>query len=180
MDNGYKVYPHNPPHYFVPNAIYMVTGAILHNRHLLFEDRRKQIVLEVLLSRSQALGWNMVACAILHNHYHFIARSPASATTLPKLIRQLHSITAIELNKWDRTPGRQVWFNYWDTCITYERSYLARLHYVLMNPVKHGLVESPIDYPYCSYKWFVKQSDQDLQSLVFDQPIDKVNIFDEF
>ena len=124
--------------------------------------------------------WNMEAWAILHNHYHFIARSPASATTLPKLIRQLHSITAIELNKWDRTPGRQVWFNYWDTCITYERSYLARLHYVLMNPVKHGLVESPIDYPYCSYKWFVKQSDQDLQSLVFDQPIDKVNIFDEF
>lgn len=180
MDNGYKVYPHNPPHYFVPNAIYMVTGAILHNQHLLFEDRRKQIVFDVLLSRSQALDWNIKAWAILHNHYHFIARAPESAATLSKLIRQIHSITAIELNKWDQTPGRQVWFNYWDTCITHEKSYFARFHYVHLNPVKHGLVESPIDYPYCSYKWFVEQSDNNFKSLGFDQPIDKVNVFDEF
>ncbi|HEX5839094.1 MAG TPA: transposase [Anaerolineales bacterium] len=180
MDNRYKVYPHNPPHYFVPNAIYMVTGAILHNQHLLFDDRRKQIVLEVLLSRSQALGWNMEAWAILHNHYHFIARAPESAATLSKLIRQLHSITAIELNKWDQTPGRQVWFNYWDTCITYERSYLARLHYVLMNPVKHGLAQNPADYSYCSYKRFIEQRGDDLKKMVFNQPIDQVNVFDEF
>ena len=180
MDEEYKVYPHNPPHYFVPNAIYMVTGAILHRQHLLFEDEKKQMVLEVLLSRSQALGWNMEGWAILHNHYHFIARAPECATTLSKVIRQIHSITAIELNKWDKTPGRQVWFNYWDTCITHEKSYFARLHYVHLNPVKHGLVESAIDYPYCSYKWFIEQADKDLSSLVFDQPIDNVIVFDEF
>jgi len=35
MDEVFKVYLHNPPHYFVPNAMYMVTGAILNNQHLL-------------------------------------------------------------------------------------------------------------------------------------------------
>ena len=35
MDDIYKVYPHNPPHYFVPNAIYMVTGSTLYKKALI-------------------------------------------------------------------------------------------------------------------------------------------------
>ena len=87
--------------------------------------------------------------------------------TLKKLIQQLHSITAIQLNKWDESPGRQVWFNYWDSCLTYEKSYLARLHYVHMNPVKHGIVHNPMDYPFCSYQWVLEQGEATLKEQVF-------------
>ena len=52
MDETYKTYIFNPPHYFVPNAMYIVTGAILHNQHLLNEDRKKQLVLETLMDPS--------------------------------------------------------------------------------------------------------------------------------
>jgi putative transposase len=180
MDGTYRTYLFNPPHYFVPNAMYMVTGAILHNQHLLNEDRKKHFILNTLFDRSNLLGWEMQAWAILNNHYHFIAKAPVDATTLSKLIRQVHSITAIQLNQWDRTPGRQVWFNYWDTCLTYEKSYLARLHYVHTNPVKHYIAENATDYPYCSYKWFIEQGDENLKQLVFDQPIDRVKIIDDF
>ena len=117
---------------------------------------------------------------LLNNHYHFVAKAPEDVSTLSSMIRQVHSITAIEINKRDKVSGRQVWFNYWDTCLTYENSYLARLQYVHMNPVKHGLVKDPVDYPFCSYKWFIEQADSNLNSLVFDQPIDKINVFDEF
>jgi putative transposase len=180
MEKAYKVYPHNPPHYFVPNAMYMVTGAILHNRNLLIEDRKKELILQTLLQRSSTFGWDMQAWAILNNHYHFVARAPENVNTLSKLIRQVHSITAIELNKWDKTPGRQIWFNYWDTCLTNENSYLARLNYVHTNPVKHGLVDNPMDYPFCSYRWFRKQGSEELKKQVFNQPIDRIKIFDNF
>ena len=73
---------------------------------------KKQLVQETLLGRSKLLGWDMEAWAILNNHYHFIARAPEGANTLSKLIRQVHSITAIQLNEWDKTKGRQVWFKY--------------------------------------------------------------------
>jgi hypothetical protein len=33
-----------------------------------------------------------------------------------------------------------VWYNFRDTRLTYEKSYLARLNYVYQNAVKHGLV----------------------------------------
>ncbi len=117
MADIYKVYLHNPPHYFVPNAMYMVTGAILHNQHLLIENRRKELVLQTLLERAALLGWNLQAWSILNNHYHFIAEAPENATNLSKLIQQLHSVTAIQINRWDSTPGRQVWFNYWDSML---------------------------------------------------------------
>jgi putative transposase len=132
------------------------------------------------LERTELLGWELQAWAVLDNHYHFVAQAPDNAMTLEKLIRQLHSITAIEINRWDKTPGRQVWFNYWDSCLTYEKSYLARLHYVHLNPVKHGLIDNAVNYPFCSYKWFIEQSDGTLKKLVFAQPIDRVKIMDRF
>jgi Transposase and inactivated derivatives len=180
MEAVYKVYPHNPPHYFVSNAMYMVTGAILRNQHIINENRKKEFVLQVLFERSELLGWNIEAWAILHNHYHFIAQAPEHADTLTKLIKQIHSVTAIQMNKWDGTPGRQVWFNYWDSCITDEKSYLARLHYIHLNPVKHGLIDNAIDYPYCSYRWFVERVDDNLKKQIFNQAVDQANVFDDF
>lgn len=180
MDDIYKTYPHNPPHYFVSNAVYMVTGAILHKHHLLSEDRRKEFFLKTLFEKAKLFGWNLEAWAVLHNHYHFIGQAPQDSTTLTKLLQQVHSITAIQINRWDNVRGRQVWQNYWDTCITYEKSYLARLRYVPENPVKHGLAENAMDYPFCSFRWFIERGDDDLIEQVVNQPMNKVNVFDDF
>lgn len=180
MEGIYKTYLHNPPHYFVPNAMYMVTGSILHKHNLLSEEKRKEFVLQILFEKAKLFGWELQAWAVLNNHYHFIGEAPEDARTLPKLIQQFHSITAIQINKWDNATGRQVWHNYWDTCLTYEKSYYARLRYVHENPVKHGLVQNEIDYPFCSYKWFLEKSNDELKDQVFSQPIDRLNIVDDF
>jgi REP-associated tyrosine transposase len=180
MEDIYKVYLHTPPHYFVPNAMYMVTGSIYQKQDLMHENRQKEFFLKTLFEKADSFGWNMEAWAVLNNHYHFISQASTDSTTLAKWIQQVHSITAIQFNRWDNTPGRQVWQNYWDTCLTYEKSYLARLRYVHENPVKHGLVENAADYPYCSYKWFFGQGDNDLKEQIANQPIDKVNVFDDF
>jgi len=160
--------------------MYMVTGAILYNQNLLIENRRKEFVLHTLLERTALFGWNLQAWSILNNHYHFIAQAPENAINLSKFIQQVHSVTAIQFNRWDSTPGRQVWFNYWDSCLTYEKSYLARLHYVHMNSVKHGLANEARDYPFCSYKWFIEQGDEAFRKQVFAQPIGRLKIFDDF
>ena len=180
MDTLYKIQPHNPPHYFVSNAMYMVTGSILYNQRLLFDNARKSIVCELLFERAKYWGWDLEAWAVLENHYHFVARAPENALTLERLIRGLHSKSAIELNKLDKTPGRQIWHNYWDTCITHESSYHARLHYVHLNPVKHRLVERAEDYPFCSYSWFLEKGDGAFRETVMSQPIDRVEVMDEF
>jgi hypothetical protein len=52
----------------------------------------------------------------------------------------LHTRAGGWINRLDNTPNRKVWHNFWDTKLTYEKSYLARLNYVHQNPVRHGLV----------------------------------------
>jgi putative transposase len=180
MDDIYKTYLHNPPHYFVPNAMYIVTGAVLYNQHLLHDNIRKSLFWEILLERVLYWKWELEAWAILENHYHFIARAPENPLTLEALIRQTHSKTAVELNRLDKAPGRKVWHNYWDTCITFETSYHARLHYVHLNPVKHELVENAEEYPFCSYRWFLEKANNDFQNTVMNQPMDRVDVVDDF
>ena len=51
----------------------------------------------------------------------------------------LHTRTASWVNRLDKTSSRKVWHNFWETKLTYQKSYLARLNYVHQNPVKHGL-----------------------------------------
>ena len=112
-------------------------------------------------------------------HYHFIAQSPKNALSLKALIQGVHSINAKFVNRVDETPGRRVWYNYWDTCIKTEKSYYARLNYVIINPVKHGLVQKPEDYLFSSYKYFIENSEPEFQKMVL-SCTDDAQVEDEY
>ena len=171
---------HTPPHLFKPNCIYFVTGTTASKIPFLAADQAKENFQNTLFTRSRLLGWQLEAWAILDNHYHFVAHAPDDVSTLTRLIRVIHSTSANFINKLDKVQGRRIWYNYWDSCITSETSYLARLHYVNMNPVKHELVESPENYSFSSYRWFVQAAEPKFQQMVFSQPIDQINVQDNF
>jgi len=80
----------------------------------------------------------------------------------------------------DQTPGRRVWFQYWDTCLTYEDSYHARLNYVHNNPVMHGLVTVAAQYAFCSASWFKENAEPLFQKRVTATPYDRVHVRDDF
>jgi putative transposase len=70
------------------------------------------------------------------------------------LVRHLHRELAIRLNRIDATLARRVMYEFWDTRLTFEKSWLARFNYVHQNAVKHGLVSVANQYPWCSASWF--------------------------
>jgi putative transposase len=73
-----------------------------------------------------------------------------------------------------------VWFNFWDTKLTYERSYLARLSYVHRNPVKHGLVMVANQYQWCSAAWFERIGTPAMIKTIYGFKIDALNVQDDF
>jgi putative transposase len=178
--NIYKDYRHNPPHLYIPNAIYMITGSTI-GKHSFFDtDLKMAYLLNTLQERASKMDWKVEAWAILSNHYHFIAKAPGDASTLSPLIRCIHSLSARYVNDLDKVPGRRIWHNYWDKCISSDKAYLVRLHYVNLNPVKHGLVEKPEDYSFSSYKYFMDDADTEFKREVFSQSIDGLDIEDDF
>jgi REP-associated tyrosine transposase len=162
----YKPHSHSPPHWFVSNAIYMVTGSTLYGKPLLDSDAKLANFYETLMERASILKWSLDARVVMPAHYHFIARSPENALSLKELIQGVHAVNAKFVNRMDGAPGRKVWYNYWDSCIQSEISYYARMRYVMMNPVKHGLVQNPEDYPFSSYKYFLENSESDFLKAV--------------
>jgi len=84
-----------------------------------------------LLTVARDFGWQLEAWAVFSNHYHFVGHAPSDAqdaATLSQMLGVLHTKTGGWINRLDGTPGRQVWHNFWDTRLTYQRSYLARLN----------------------------------------------------
>ena len=173
-------WPHAPIHKLGEPGAYMVTAGTYNKALLLDSGAKRSLVRDVLFAVAGELGWRLQTWAVLANHYHIVAMAPDDASTLRKLVRTLHSKAAIELNRIDSTPARRVWFQYWDSHITYERSYLARLNYVHHNPVHHGAVATAAEYPWCSAACFEREATAGFVETVARFKTDRLSVPDDF
>lgn len=175
-----KKWIHAPLHLFNDKGTYMVTSSTLHKEHFFKEDNDFEILQNLLFELSDKYGWKLEAWALFSNHYHFIVHSSNDPITLKNMIAHLHSSSARQLNKAHQTVGRTVWYQYWDTHISYQASYLARLNYVMQNPVKHKLVACASQYPWCSAGWFEKAASAAHYKTVMSMKTDSLSVYDDF
>ena len=173
-------WPHAPVHRLDEEGTYFVTGGTYLKRHFLNTPERRTLVLESLLRLARQYGWELQAWAVLANHYHFVAISPGSSKTLQAMVSHLHTETARELNRMDDARGRRVWYQYWDTHLTYQRSYLARLKYTNQNPVHHGVARVAEEYPWCSAAWFERTADRAFRKVVESFGLERIHVRDDF
>jgi len=158
----------------------MVTAGTYLKQPVFRSAQRLEYLCDLLLELAEKYQWQLQAWAVFPNHYHFVAQSPARAATLTALSRHLHSVTSIQANRWQRTPGRKVWFQYWETALTYPESYYARLSYVHRNAVHHGIVREPSLYPWCSAGWFQRRAATSFYKRIMAMKIDRVKVEDDF
>jgi putative transposase len=173
-------WPHSPSHLFVPDAFYIVTAGTYRKARFFHTPERLALLQSALFQQATIYGWRLEAWAVMQNHYHFVAQAPEDAKSLKRMLQALHSQTSRLVNREDSTPGRQVWFEYRDTCLTHEKSYFARLHYVHRNPLKHGVVAAAENYPWCSMGWFIQKAAPALRRTVLSFKWDRISIEDDF
>ena len=169
-----------PIHRISEHGTYIVTAGTYQKGHCFRGRERLEFLQSALLRTAKQLGWQLEAWAVFSNHYHFVAHSQQGCVELNVFLKQLHGETARTVNSLDRSTGRRVWHNYWDTKLTFERSYLARLNYVHQNPVKHGLVPVANQYRWCSAAWFERTAAAAQVKTVYRFKIDKVRVNDGF
>jgi putative transposase len=179
-DHQAKAWPHAPTHRLSSDGTYLVTGATLDKAHMFRSADRLTFLEDRLLSLAAQYGIQLEAWAVFSNHYHFVGHVNGTGESIRDLVTRLHSETATEINRLDNCPGRQVWFNYWDTHLTFENSYLCRLNYVHQNAVKHGLVKLARDYPWCSAAWFERVTSAAQVKTIYSFKIDRLKIDDDF
>ena len=176
-------WPHAPTHRLSASGTYFVTAGTYRKLHYFRGRARLAVLHRGLLKVARDFGWNLEAWAVFSNHYHFVGHSPPgedSAESLSQMLGLLHEKTAKWVDGLDAAPRRQVWHNFRETHLTYQRSYLARLKYVHGNPVKHGLVRVANLYPWCSAAWFERTATPAQVKTIYAFPTDALNVFDEY
>ena len=176
-------WPHAPTHQLTSAGTYFVTAATYQKEHLFRKREQLDALQQELLTVMQEFNWTLEAWAVFSNHYHFIAHSPTGAEdagSLSRLLTQLHRRTAIWLNQREGTENKKVWHNFWDTKLSYQRSYLARLNYVHQNPVRHGLSQVASLYPWCSARWLERVASPAIVQAIYRFKSDKLRVQDDF
>jgi putative transposase len=149
------MHQHHPPHIYLDNTWYLVTASTRDRAGFLADDGIKLIVRDALRVLASEHRLSIRAWVILDNHYHLLLRTP-DGVDLARFFRRLHAGTAREINHLASAPGRQVWHNYWDSCIRADADLWRRFNYVHHNPVKHGYVASPEEWPFSSYRHYLR------------------------
>ncbi len=175
-----KDWPHAPVHRLADNAVYFVTAGTLRKQHFFTTPQKRDLLERHLLSMAQEYGWQLEAWAVFANHYHIVARGNPDSRSLGDLLHDLHGVSAHDLNSLDGVKGRKVWFNFRDTKLTHQFSYLARLNYVHQNPVKHKLVAVAHQYPWCSAAWLERVASPAQIKTIYSFKIDRVKVDDDF
>lgn len=183
MSEPATLWPHAPAHQLSENGTYFVTAGTYRKVNHFHTPKRLEVLQRGLLTVAHNFSWEIEAWAIFSNHYHFVARSPSDsgqARSLSQMLGVLHTRTAGWINRLDKTPARKIWHNFWDTKLTYQKSYLARLNYVHQNPVKHGLVPVANQYLWCSARWFEGVASPAMVRSVYRFKTDTLNVNDDF
>ncbi len=178
-DNLMTDWPHAPPHRILENGSYIITAGTYKKEHLFSSSNKLDMLYEQMLIIGECNNINFNAWALMSNHYHVII-SVNEPGDFKKFINSFHRQTAILLNKIDDQKGRKVWYNYWDTKLTYEKSYYSRLNYVNENPVHHNLVQKAEDYRWCSEAYFKYKLDSVFYKTVKSFKYDNIRVFDKF
>jgi putative transposase len=162
---------------------YFVTAGTYNHEHFFRKRERLDVLHRGVMTVARDFGWRLEAWAVFSNHYHFIGHSPEDASdagNLSKMLVVLHTKMAAWVNRLDGAPNRKVWHNFWDTRLTHQTSYLARLNYVHQNPSRHGLVPVSNQYPWCSAVWFERTASAAMVKAIYRFKIDQVKVHDEF
>ena len=173
-------WPHAPPLYFTAHGTYLITAATLHRSHLFGSGEKLDLLRDTTFELAKNYVLILQAWAFFANHYHLVINFENSAAAHCDFVRHLHRELAIRLNGMDATPGRRGMYEFWDTRLTFEKSWLARLNYVHQNAVKHGLVLVDNQYPWCSAAWFETNARSGFVKSVYSFKTDCLKVPDDF
>ena len=103
------------------------------------------------------------AAVVLPDHLHFIWRLPEGDCDFATRIRLIKSGFTRRLPAVHKSAGRKgernIWQpRYWEHLIRDEMDFDRHVDYIHFNPVKHGLVSTPDDWPHSTWREWKKEA----------------------
>ncbi|MEO8298799.1 MAG: transposase [Burkholderiales bacterium] len=133
-----------------PGGLYHVTSRGDRREPIVEDDADRGAWVSVLGETCGRFGWRVHAWCLMDNHYHLLLETPDANLSLG--MRQLNGVWSQWFN---RAHGRvgHVFQGRYKAIMVERQSYLLELaRYVVLNPLRAGMVSDLGDYPWSSYR----------------------------
>lgn len=133
-----------------PGAVWHVTSRGNERRAIFRDDEDRLQFLGVLERAVEMFRWKLHAYVLMGNHYHLVVETPE-----PNLSRGMRQLNGIYTQRFNRRHGRagHLLQGRFKGILVEKDSHLLELgRYVVLNPVRAGLVRAAKDWPWSSYR----------------------------
>ncbi|MFQ5400056.1 MAG: transposase [Anaerolineae bacterium] len=143
---------------YVDEGVYFIT-FVTRNRYPIFADATEiERLRETMRQVKDLHPFTMHGYVFLPDHAHLQMRV-GETTDISKVMHSIKRNYTLNYKKARGINGRVTHWQpgFWDHVIRDERDYKNHLDYIHHNPVKHGYVTRPEDYPHSSYMEYVRR-----------------------
>lgn len=133
-----------------PGAVYHVTARGNRREAIYLDERDRAVFLEILGDTIGRFGWRCHGYCLMGNHYHLLLETPEP--NLSRGMRQLNGVYTQRLNR-AHDRGGHVFQGRYKAILVEREAYLLELaRYIVLNPVRAGLVAAAGDWRWSSYR----------------------------
>jgi putative transposase len=144
---------------YLPGSTYFFT-VVTHDRMPYFADPENVGHLRAAFRQvMEARSFRMEAVVILPDHLHCVWQLPEGDDDFSGRWREIKKATSRQIDRTTNARGeRPVWQRrFWEHAIRDDADWRGHVDYIHYNPVKHGLVARPADWPWSSFARAVEQ-----------------------
>ncbi len=131
-------------------ALWHVTSRGNERRRIFRDACDRRVFLSVLADAIGRYGWRLHAYVLMGNHYHLLVETPEA-----NLSDGMHRLNAIHSQRFNRRHGRVghlLQGRFKGILVEKERHLLELVRYLVLNPVRAGLVPTAVEWPWSNFR----------------------------
>jgi REP element-mobilizing transposase RayT len=133
-----------------PDAVYHITSRGNEKKTVFRKAPDRELFLNTLNRVNERYNWICHAYCLMDNHYHLLIETPYG--NLSRGMRQLNGVYTQSFNKRYHRSGHLFQGRYKAILIQKDSHLLEVSRYVVLNPVRAGIVKNPEDWTASSYR----------------------------
>jgi putative transposase len=144
--------------FYVPGGCYFFTLVCWQRKRIFSNACTVDLLRSAFRTTMQNRPFDLEAIVVLPDHLHCIWRLPENDHDFSGRWREVKKFVTRRLSSNLHMAEKRVWQpRFWEHLIRDEQDWERHLDYIHYNPVKHGLVNSPGDWPHTSFHAAVRQ-----------------------